>query len=83
MDLVLLGMNNVLAELEEYEGDVDNIVGYKQITRNLVFDIKLGNNLCRKASYCANGNNNGKHYFLTYRNAVSWYSMVFFYSGTQ
>ena len=71
MDLVLLGMNNVLAELEEYEGDVDNIVGYKQITRNLVFDIKLGNNLCRKASYCANGNKTWLPYFLTYINAVS------------
>ena len=44
------------------------IVGYKQRTGNLVFDIKLGNNFWIKITHCADRYKNDPHTSLVYTN---------------
>ena len=46
---------------EEHGGRVSDLVGYKQITVHLVFDIKLGEKLHRKPMYCTNFHKSGPH----------------------
>ena len=41
-------MNNITGVFEKYEGDVNHLVVYKQITGHLVYDIILDDNFSRK-----------------------------------
>jgi hypothetical protein len=52
-------------------GDPHSLVGYPQITGHLVFDMKLGENFCRKARYCADGHKMGAPTSVTYSTVVS------------
>ena len=48
-DAIRLEMKNVCVGFEVYEGDVNDLVGYKEIRGHLIFDIKLAENFCCKA----------------------------------
>ena len=48
-DAVELKMKNNRVAFEEYNDDVSKLIGYKCITAHMVFDVKLGENFCRKA----------------------------------
>jgi len=57
--------------LEQYDGDVRDLVGYQLITGHLVFDVKLGENFRRKARYCADGHKTKAPSSITYSSVVS------------
>ena len=44
-------MKYIMLAFEECEGYLSDIIGYKDITGHLVFDIKIGENLWRKSRY--------------------------------
>ena len=71
MDVIQLEMKNVRIDFDTYEGDPKELVGYQEITRHLVFDIKLGENFRRKARYCANGHNTESPEAPIYNTVVS------------
>lgn len=48
-DAIEMEMPKIKDSVEEYDGDVDNLIGYQQIKGHIIFDIKLGENFCRKA----------------------------------
>ena len=64
-------MANNRVAFEEYTGDVKDLVGYKQITAHMVFDVKLGENFRRKARYVADGHKTAAPAALTYSTVVS------------
>lgn len=71
MDAVRLEMRNVRIAFEEYDGDVNKLIGYQEITGHLVFDVKLGENFWRKARYCADGHKTEPPAAVTYSTVVS------------
>jgi hypothetical protein len=46
-------------------------MGYTEITRHLVFDVKLGENFRQKARYCADGHKAGAPASVFYSTVVS------------
>ncbi|CAJ1941171.1 unnamed protein product [Cylindrotheca closterium] len=48
-DSIQMEMKNNQIAFEEFDGDVEKLMGYKKITGHLVFDVKLGENFRRKA----------------------------------
>ena len=56
---------------EEFDGDVNKLVGYQQLTAHMVFDVKLAENFRRKARYCADGHKVETPAFLTYSTVVA------------
>ena len=50
--------------LEEYEGYFSDSIGYKEITGHFVFGIKIGENVCGKSRYFADGHKTGPSYSL-------------------
>ena len=71
MDAVKLEMDNVKVAFEIYGGNVSDLIGYKEITGHLVFDVKLGENFRRKARYCADGHKTDTPASVTYSSVVS------------
>ena len=49
MDAVRMDMKNVLIAFEEYDDDPSKLVGYKEITGHIIFDVKLGESFRRKS----------------------------------
>ena len=43
-DAIKKEMPKIVAAVEEHKGDVQQLVGYQQISGHLIFDIKLGEN---------------------------------------
>ncbi|CAJ1938729.1 unnamed protein product [Cylindrotheca closterium] len=64
-------MKNNRIAFEEFDGDIEKLMGYKKITGHLVFHVKLGENLQRKAMYCADGHKTEAPAALTYSMVVS------------
>jgi hypothetical protein len=56
---------------EVYNGDIDELVGYQNISGHLVFNVKLGENFRRKARYCADGHKMKTPSSVTYSTVVS------------
>ena len=48
-------MKNVRVAFELYEGNPEELIGYEQITTHMVYDVKLGENFCRKARLVCDG----------------------------
>lgn len=71
MDAVRLEMENIRIAFEAYNGEIADLIGYKQITGHLVFDVKLGENFRRKARYCADGHKTDTPASVTYSTVVS------------
>ena len=57
IDAIQFEMKNIRIAFDNYEGDINKLVGYQEITGHIVFDIKLGENFRQNARYCANGHN--------------------------
>ena len=64
-------MTNYRVAFERFDGDVQSLVGYEEITAHLVFDIKLSENFRRKARYVADGHRTGVPAAITYSTVVS------------
>ena len=61
-----------MVSFEEFEGgNVAGLVGYKEITGHLVFDIKLGEGMRRKARFCVDGHKINPMMLVAYIIAVS------------
>ena len=71
MDSVRLEMTNKRIAFELHEGEISQLVGFKEITGHLVFDVKLGENFRRKARYCADGHKTDAPSSITYSIVVS------------
>lgn len=71
MDAVRLEMKNNRSAFEEYDGNVDELIGYQEITGHIIFDIKLGENFRRKARFVADGHKTETTVSVTYSTVVS------------
>ena len=57
------GDENVRIDFELYEGNVQDLpTGYQEVSCHLIFDVKIGENLCRKPRIVEVGNNTTKPY---------------------
>ena len=71
MDSIRQEMTNNRIAFKLYEGEISQLVGFKEITGHLVFDVKLGENFRRKARYCADGHKTDAPSSVTYSTVVS------------
>ncbi|CAJ1950956.1 unnamed protein product [Cylindrotheca closterium] len=70
-DSIQMEMKNNQVAFEEFDRDVEKLMGYKKIMGHLVFDVKLGENFQRKERYCADGHKTEAPAALTYSTVVS------------
>ena len=54
-DAVKLEMKDMGVSFEVYEGDVKDLIGYKEKRGQIIFDVKFGENFRRKARYVCEG----------------------------
>ena len=71
MDSIILEMTNNRIAFETSKGDVKDLVGYKEITGHLIYDVKLAENFRRKNRFVANGHLIDSPSFITYSTVVS------------
>lgn len=71
MDSVRLEMKNVMVAFEKFEGDVNDLKGYDEITGHLIFDVKLAENFRRKARFVADGHKTKHPNAVTYSTVVA------------
>ena len=71
MDAVRLEMKNNRVAFERYDGKVEDLIGFQEITGHIIFDVKLGENFCRKARFVADGHKIESPPSLTYSSVVS------------
>ena len=71
MDAVKMEMTNNRIAFELHEGDISKLVGFKEITAHMIFDVKLGENFRRKARFCADGHKTEAPTSVTYSTVVS------------
>ena len=64
-------MKNVRIAFEEYDGKIEDLVGYQQIKLHIVFDVKMGENFRRKARLVAGGHTTSTPASITYSSVVS------------
>ena len=71
-DAINKEMCNVRPALEVYDGDIKDLPpGYQFIRCHMVFDIKFGEDFCRKARFVAGGHTTEAPSTLTYSSVVS------------
>ena len=71
MDAVRLEMKNARIAFKEYDGNLEQLISFKQITAHLIFDVKLGENFRRKARLVADGHKMDTPASMTYSTVVS------------
>ena len=54
-DAIELEMKNNRVDFEEYDGKIEDLVAYEQISGHLIFDVKLSENFRRKVRFVADG----------------------------
>ena len=54
-DAIELEMKNNRVSFEEYDGKIEDLVAYEQISGHLIFDVKLSENFRRKVRFVADG----------------------------
>ena len=64
-------IRNVRVGLEEYNGNISDLVGYKKLDMHMIFDIKRGKNFRRKARLVADGHKTDSPATITYSSVVS------------
>jgi hypothetical protein len=68
-DAIMQEMNNAF---EKFNGEKNDLpVGFQQIQCHMIFDIKLGENVCHKAQYVAGGHMTEPPASMTYPSVVS------------
>ena len=70
-DSIKMEMKNNRVGFEEYQGKIDDLVGYEEITAHMIFDVKLSENLRRKARFVADGHKVETPSSITYSTVVS------------
>ena len=63
-------MPKIIAAVDEHEGNINDLVGYQQITRHMIFYVNLGENFRRKAQYVADGHKTDTPSSVTYSTVV-------------
>ena len=71
VDAVKLEMKNNRVAFEEYDGRIEDLVAYEQISGHLIFDVKLSENFRRKARFVADGHLVETPASVTYSTVVS------------
>ena len=72
-DAILKEMKNVRVAFEVYDGDMEVLKkkGFTKINCHIIFDIKMGENFCRKACLVAGGHMTQAPTSITYSSVVS------------
>ena len=70
-DAIMTEMKNVRIAFEEYEGNVEDLIGYLKVKCHIIFDVKLGENFTRKARLVAGGHTTDPPSSITYSSVVS------------
>ena len=70
-DAICKEMRNVRIAFEEYDGKIEDLVGYKELGLHLIFDVKMGENFRRKARLVAEGHKTSTPASITYSSVVS------------
>ena len=70
-EAIEMGMKKIREAFELYEGDVNDLTGYQEITTHFIFDIKLGENFRRKARLVADGHKTKTPKSVTYSSVVA------------
>ena len=70
-DVIGLEMKNSRVAFEEYDGKIEDLVAYEQISGHLIFDVKLSENFQRKSIFVANGHLVETPSSVTYSTVVS------------
>ena len=70
-DAIMTEMKNVRIAFEEYEGNVEDLIGYQKVKCHIIFDVKLGENFRRKARLVAGGHTTDPPSSITYSSVVS------------
>jgi len=70
-DAIKEEMKNNRVAFETYNGKIEDLVGYKEITGHVVYDVKLAENFRRKARFCADGHKLETPAFLTCSTVVA------------
>ena len=70
-DVIGLEMKNNRVAFEEYDGEIEKLVAYEQISGHLIFDVKLSENFRRKARFVADGHLAETPASVTYSTVVS------------
>ncbi len=70
-DAIKEEMQKIKGAVREHTGDVNNLVGYQQITGHIIFDIKFGEGFRCKARYVGDGHKTETPNSVTYSSVVS------------
>ena len=70
-----LEISNSRISFEQYDGDPNDLISYREIERHIIFDIKLSENVRRKSRYVSGGRRTNPPAVVTYISVVSRYSV--------
>ena len=70
-DAIREEMTKIKGAVRVYEGDLNELNGYQQITGHIIFDIKLGEGFRRKARFVGDGHKTETPNSVTYSSVVS------------
>ena len=71
VDAICKEMKNVGVAFEPFDGDENDLKGYKFVKCHMIFDVKMGENFRRKARMVAGGHMTESPSSLTYSSVVS------------
>ena len=63
-------MNKIKGGMRIYNGDVNELKGYQEITGHVIFDMKLGEGFRRKAQFVGDGHKTETPSSMTYTTVV-------------
>ena len=70
-DSIAEEMKKIKQAFRKYDGDPTSLIGYKEITTHIIFDIKMGENFRRKSRLVADGHKTDTPASVTYSTVVS------------
>lgn len=70
-DAIKEGMDKMKGTMRIYNGNINMLKGYQETTSHIIFDIKLGESLRRKARFVGNGHKTVTPSSVTYSSMVS------------
>ena len=70
-NVLMKEMKNVRVAFEEYEGKIEDLIGYQKVKCHIVWDVKLGENFRHKARLVAGGHVTDTPSSLTYSSVIS------------
>ena len=70
-DAISEEMQKIVDAFQKHDGDPSDLIGYKELTCHMIFDIKISENFRRKARYVADGHKTEAPTSVTYSSVVS------------